>query len=125
MYVIDAQKIFVDWTDYFVKGSLQPQEAVVRIEWYYAAKHQTPCRHSISVHSLFLTVVPFSEQVSAVRTHLWHPSLTNICFETKSSVAILSMAGSIHSSPGTEISTEVISDFLGNSNSKASHMKLS
>lgn len=35
------------------------------------------------------------------------------------------MPGSIHSSPGMEVSTEEISDFLGNSNSKASHMKLS
>ena len=72
--------------------------------------HQTPPDPSIGVHSLLFNVDSFPEQAPAVHvptfdTHQW------LTFALRqSSVAILARPGSVHSSPGMEVSTEVISD---------------
>lgn len=72
--------------------------------------HQTPPDPSIGVHSLLFNVDAFPEQVPAVHvptsdTRQWLKFALR-----QSSVAILALPRSVHSSPGMEVSTDAISD---------------
>lgn len=71
---------------------------------------QTPPDPSVGGHSLLFNVDSFLEHAPAVHVPAFDTRQWLTFALRQSSLTILAMPGSVHSSPGMEVSTEVISD---------------